>query len=107
MTTININFLNIFYLTTAIIIIYILIKWSKQLENRGYTVFIYFLISTHIGVVYSHSTEEGIFELWMPMGFIAVMIYYMFSSRKHSAKLKASALGLTVAMFLMALQYTG
>lgn len=37
----------------SIIIIYFLVRWSMQLEARRYTIFIYFLISTHVGPVFS------------------------------------------------------
>ena len=32
----------------AIIIIFLLVRWSKQLETRRFTIFFYFLISTYI-----------------------------------------------------------
>lgn len=50
----------------AIIIIFILVRWSKQLETRRFTVFFYFLISTFITPIYSQSTTNGVFELWIP-----------------------------------------
>ncbi|MGM0854728.1 MAG: hypothetical protein ACQEWI_19290 [Bacillota bacterium] len=91
----------------AIIIIFFLVRWSKQLETRRYTVFIYFLISTHIGQIFSRSTKEGIFELWVPLGFIVVFIYLFLSKRNHPSKMKASILGLCVAFYQLILQYVG
>src|SRR3954454_16365745 len=54
----------------AIIILFFLVRWSKQLETRRFTVFFYFLISTYIAPIYSQSTKEGVFQLWIPLGFI-------------------------------------
>jgi hypothetical protein len=81
----------------SIIFIYFLVRWSKQLKTRRYTVFIYFLISTHVGPIYSRDTKEGTFELWVPLGFIVVFLYLLFSKRKHPSKVKACILGLCVA----------
>jgi hypothetical protein len=89
----------------AIIIIFFLVRWSKQLETRRYTVFIYFLISTHIGPIFSKDTKEGTFELWVPLGFIVVFIYLLLSKRNHPSKMKASILGFCVASYKLVLQY--
>ncbi len=83
----------------AIIIIILLVKWSKRLETRRFTVFFYFLISTYIAPIYSLSTKEGIFQLWLPLGFIVVFLYLFRSKRNHSSKLKASFLGLCIAIY--------
>ncbi|PYZ96586.1 hypothetical protein CR205_12815 [Alteribacter lacisalsi] len=90
---------------TAIIIIFLLVKWSKQLETRRFTVFFYFLISTAIVPTYSRNTEEGIFELWIPVGFIVVFLYLIRSERYHPAKLKASVLGLCIAIYQLVFLY--
>lgn len=37
----------------AIVIIYLLVKWSKELETRRFTVFIYFLVSAYIIPIFS------------------------------------------------------
>jgi hypothetical protein len=91
----------------SIIIIYFLVRWSKQLETRRYTVFIYFLISTHVGPIFSRDTKEGTFELWVPLGFIVVFFYLLFSKRKHPSKMKACILGLSIAIYQLILQYVG
>lgn len=41
----------------AILILFFLVKWSKQLETRRFRVFFYFLFSTYIAPIYSHSTK--------------------------------------------------
>ncbi|MBU7594425.1 hypothetical protein [Metabacillus halosaccharovorans] len=89
----------------AIIIIILLVKWSKQLETRRFTVFFYFLISTYIAPFYSQSTKEGIFQLWIPLGFIVVFLYLFRSKRKHPSKIKASILGLCIAIYQLILIY--
>lgn len=85
----------------AIVIIYLLVKWSKQLETGGIKVFIYFLVSTYIMPILSMSKPEGVFQLWLPAGFILVFFYLMRGNRYHSAKMKASVLGLCVAVYQM------
>ncbi|OAT81887.1 hypothetical protein A6P54_10255 [Bacillus sp. MKU004] len=97
----------IFITIFAIVILFFLVRWSKQLETGRYKVFIYFLISTHIGPVFSKDTKEGTFELWFPLGFIVVLFYMFLSKRKHPSKLKASILGLGVAMYRLILHYAG
>ena len=98
-----------FLLTTtiAIIIFFFLVRWSKQLETRRYSIFIYFLISTHIGPIYSRDTKEGFFELWFPLGFVGIFLYLLFSKRKHPAKMKACVLGLCVALYRLVIHYVG
>ncbi len=91
----------------AIIIIFFLVKWSKQLETRRFTVFLYFLISTHIGPIFSRDTKDGTFELWVPLGFLVVFFYLLLSKRSHSSKMKASILGLCVAVYKLIFQYIG
>lgn len=82
----------------AIIVIYLLIRWSKQLETRRFTIFIYFLISTYITPIYSRSSTEGEFQLWFPLGFILVFFYLNRSEKYHPSKMKASILGLCIAL---------
>lgn len=89
----------------AIIIIYLLVRWSKQLETRRFTVFFYFLISTYIAPIFSRNTKEGVFELWFPLGFIIVFFYLFRSKRNHPSKMKASILGLCIAIYQLILQY--
>ncbi|MEK4074891.1 hypothetical protein MHI01_13350 [Paenibacillus sp. FSL M7-0656] len=91
----------------AIIIIFILVRWSKQLETRRFTVFFYFLISTFITPIYSQSTTNGVFELWIPAGFILVFFYLIRSERYHPSKMKASILGFSIALYQLILQYVG
>lgn len=91
----------------AIIIILFLLRWSKQLETRRFTIFFYFLISTYIAPIYSRSTEEGVFELWIPLGFIVVFFYLFRNKRNHPSKMKASLLGLSIALYQLILQYFG
>ena len=91
----------------AIIILFFLVRWSKQLETRRFTVFFYFLISTYIAPIYTDITKEGIFQLWFPLGFIVVFFYLFFSKRNHPSKMKASILGLCIALYRLILQYVG
>ncbi len=91
----------------AIIIIIFLVRWSKQLETRRFTVYFYFLVSTYIAPIFSHSTKEGVFQLWVPLGFILVLIYLFSSKRIHPSKIKASILGLFLALYRLILQYVG
>ena len=89
----------------TILIIYLLVRWSKQLETRRFTVFFYFLISTHIAPIYSYSTVEKNFTLWLPLGFIAVSFYLFLNKRNHPSKIKASLLGFCVALYQLILEY--
>jgi cell division protein FtsW (lipid II flippase) len=93
-----------FTIITIIIIIF-LVRWSKQLETRRFTVFFYFLISTYIIPIYSHGTKEGVFQLWIPMGFIVVFFYLFRNERNHPSKMKASILGLCIALYQLILIY--
>ncbi|WP_369690999.1 hypothetical protein [Robertmurraya korlensis] len=87
-------------------ILFFLYRWSKELEDRSFTIFIYFLVSTYIGPLFSTSTEDGgDFTLWFPMGFAMVMIYLYASKRYHPAKMKASSLGLCVAIVKIIHEY--
>ena len=91
----------------AILIIFLLVRWSKQLETRHFTVFFYFLISTYIAPIFSFNTKDGVFELWLPLGFLVVFFYLFHSKRNHPSKIKASILGLCIALYQIILQYVG
>lgn len=91
----------------AIIIIIFLVRWSRQLESRRFTVYFYFLISTYVAPIFSRSTKEGVFQLWVPLGFIVVLIYLFCNKRIHPSKIKASILGLCIALYRLILQYVG
>lgn len=83
----------------AIVIIYFLVKWSKQLETGGVKIFIYFLVCTYIIPIVSLSSPEGDFQLWFPLGFLLVFFYLYRRESYHAAKMKASVLGLGVALY--------
>lgn len=89
----------------AIIVIFLLVRWSKQLETRRYTLFFYFLISTYIAPIFSYATNAGDFQLWIPLGFIIVFVYLLRSKRNHPAKMKASILGFCIAVYKLIVQY--
>ncbi|WP_419883949.1 hypothetical protein ACN6MY_10955 [Peribacillus sp. B-H-3] len=89
----------------AIIIIFFLVKWSKQLETRRFTIFFYFLISTYIAPIFSRHTKEGVFQLWIPLGFILVFLYLYRNKRNQPSKMKACILGLCIALYQVILQY--
>lgn len=91
----------------SICFIFLLVRWSKQLDTRRFTVFIYFLISTYISPIFTRVTKEGVFELWMPLGFIIVFFYLFRSKRYHPSKMKASILGLCIAIYQIILHYLG
>lgn len=91
----------------AIIIIFLLVRWSKQLETRRFTIFFYFLISTFITPIYSQSTKSGVFELWLPVGFIFIAIYLYNNKNFHTVKVKASLLGFSIALYQLILHYIG
>ena len=83
----------------SIIIIFFLVRWSKQLETRRFTIIIYFMVSTYIAPIYSRSTIEGDFQLWIPLGFIFVYFSLFRSEKKHPSKMKASILGLCITLY--------
>lgn len=89
----------------AMIIIFLLVRWSKQLETRRFTIFFYFLISTYITPIFSRNTKEGVFQLWIPLGFVVVFLYLFRSERNHPSKMKACILGLCLALYQLILQY--
>ncbi|QDP39689.1 hypothetical protein [Radiobacillus deserti] len=90
------------------IILFLLYRWSKELETGRGKVFFYFLISSSwVAPVYYQSTESGVFQLWAPLGFIIIFLYLFRSEKYHPAKMKASLLGLLVAFYQIILQYIG
>lgn len=90
-----------------VIIIYLLVRWKKQAEISGLKIFFYFLISTYIMPIYSHYTSDGYFQLWIPAGFLFIAFYFYKSDSYHPSKLKASLLGLAIAVYQMIYQYGG
>ncbi|MBP3951854.1 hypothetical protein [Bacillus suaedae] len=90
-----------------IIIIYLLVRWGKELETGRHKLLFYFLISAFVTPIYSHSTQEGVFELWVPLGFIIIFFYLARGKSNHPAKMKASLLGLCLAIYQIILQYMG
>ncbi len=92
--------------TFIIAIIYVLSRWSQELTERHYRVYLYFLVSAIISKIFSYNTGSGVFQLWFPIGFVLLMLYLAVNpSRRHPAKFKASFLGLTVAIFQIMQQY--
>ncbi|KMY52212.1 hypothetical protein AC625_03490 [Peribacillus loiseleuriae] len=92
----------------SLVIIFLLYRWSKELEVRRFTVFLYFLISTYITPLYTHFKEnDSLFQLLFPLGFVIVLIYLFANKKNHPAKLKASLLGFAVAVYQLIQQYSG
>ncbi|MCT2538137.1 hypothetical protein NC661_11120 [Aquibacillus koreensis] len=92
----------------AIIVIILLVRWNKQLEKRNFfKIFIYFFISTWIAPIFSWGNKTGTFELYIPLGFIVVLIYLLNSRGYHPSKMKASVLGLCIALYRIVLHYVG
>ncbi|MFS0782190.1 hypothetical protein [Bacillus sp. 1P06AnD] len=90
-----------------VICLFFLIKWSKQLETRRFSLYFYFLISAYTTPVYSSYTEAGVFRLYIPLGFIFIICYLFSSKKKHPAKMKASILGFCLALYQLYFQYFG
>ena len=96
----TLHFLPIITFAIFAVILYLLWRWSKELENRSFTIFLYFMISTYTAPLYSQSTANGgKFELWVPLGFIIILVYLYANKKNHPAKMKASFLGLAVAIY--------
>lgn len=103
---ITIHLLPLFVSSAIIAIIYILSRWSRELTERPYTIFLYFLISAIITQIFSYDTGSGDFQLWFPIGFALLMLYLAANpSRRHPAKYRASFLGLAAALFQIMQQY--
>ena len=103
---ITIHLLPLIVSAAIIAIIYILSRWSRELTERPYTIFLYFLISAIITQIFSYDTGSGVFQLWFPIGFALLMLYLAANpSRRHPAKYKASFLGLAAALFQIMQQY--
>ncbi|WP_312027090.1 hypothetical protein [Paenibacillus illinoisensis] len=77
----------------GIIIIFLLVRWGKQLETRRFTVFFYFWISTSIAPIYSHGTTEVVFQLSLPIGFLLILLYLSSSKRYHPFKNESKSSG--------------
>ena len=91
----------------AVIIIYLLVKWSKEMKTDGYKVYFYFLISAWIMPIYSRYSEDELFQLWFPIGFIVMFLYLFRSEKYHWAKMKACFLGLGIALYQLVGHYIG
>ena len=103
---ITIHLLPLFISTVIIAIVYILSRWSRELTERHYTIFLYFLISAIIAPIFSYDSDSGGFQLWFPIVFASLMLYLATNhSRRHPAKYKASFLGLAAALFQIMQQY--
>jgi uncharacterized membrane protein YoaK (UPF0700 family) len=101
-----INYGNIIFIILAIIIVTFLFKWGKEEGQSTLKLFLYFIVSCAIIPVYASYTEnKGDFELWVPAGFIAVIMYIVIMNKQHPLKYKASLLGLAVAGILLLRQY--
>jgi len=91
----------------AIIIIFLLIRWSKQLETRRFRIFFYFLISTYIAPILTLSAQDGPFQIWIPLGFIIMVFYLFYTKRNHPSKMKAIILGFCIALYQLIFLYFG
>jgi len=89
----------------GLIILFFLIRWGKQLDTGRYKVFFYFLISAYAAPIYSQSTKNGEFQLWIPLGFLVVFLYLYRSKSYHPSKMKASLLGLSIAIYQIIVHY--
>lgn len=89
----------------AIAVIYLLVRWSKELEERQFTVYFYFLISLFIAPIFSMTMKDGVFELWLPVGFLFILLYLNANQRYNWTKMKASLLGFAIAIYLLVLKY--
>ncbi len=105
--SITIHLLPLIVSAGIIAIIYLLTRWSQELKERRYTIFLYCFISAMIAPVFSTHTGLGdIFQLWFPLGFAATMIYLAVNrDRRHPAKYKACLLGLVAAIYQLLLEY--
>lgn len=90
-----------------VIIIFMLVRWSRQLETRRFTIFFYFWISTSTIIIYSHVTTNGLFQLKLPIGFLLILLYLSNKQNYHPAKMKASLLGLSVALYKLIVEFFG
>lgn len=55
--------------------------------------------------IYTSSSEEGYFQLFIPMGFIFILLHLKTSGKYHPSKLKASILGFSLAVYQIVLPY--
>lgn len=86
----------------GVAIIYLLVKWSKEMETGRIKVFLYFLASSYVLPILSYRTEESGFEFWFPAGFVLIFFYLRGRPNDHAVKRKASLLGFGVALYQMA-----
>ncbi|MEK4198404.1 hypothetical protein [Cytobacillus sp. FSL K6-0265] len=93
------------YTIAIIIIIFLLVRWAKKLETKKIRILFYFLISTYVLPVYTSSSEEGYFQLFIPIGFIFILLHLKTSKKYHHSKLKASILGFSLAVYQIVLPY--
>ncbi len=93
------------FIIIAAIAIFLLSRWSKEMETRRFTLIFYFLISAWILPIYTRTSSEGTFELMFPLGFIGMCFYLYGNERYHPAKLKASLLGFAVAVYQLVMHY--
>lgn len=93
------------YTIAIIVIIFLLVRWAKKLETEKIRILFYFIISTFVLPIYTSSSEEGYFQLFIPMGFIFILLHLKTSGKYHPSKLKASILGFSIAVYQMVLPY--
>lgn len=84
-----------------IIMTYLYVRLCNKLGISKMKTLLYFVISTIVIPVYSHSSENGLFHLWVPIGFIFIAIYLIKGKTYHPSKLVASLLGLAFAIYQM------
>lgn len=93
------------FIIIAATVIFLLSRWSKEMETRRFTLIFYFLISAWVIPLYSRTSPEGTFELMFPVGFLVICFYLYGSERYHRAKLKASFLGFAIAVYQLVMHY--
>ncbi|WP_141771949.1 hypothetical protein [Rossellomorea aquimaris] len=97
---------NIILIILTVIVVTFLFRWGKEEGQSTLKLFMYFLVSCAIIPVYaSYTRDKGDFELWVPAGFIAVVMYLVIRNKQQPLKYKASLLGLAVAGVLLLRQY--
>ena len=105
-SSITVHLLPLIVSAVIIATIYILSRWSRELTERHYRVYLYFLVSAIIAPIFSYDTGSGVLQLWFPLGFALLMLYLAANhSRKHPAQYKASSLGLAAALYQIMQQY--
>ncbi|GGH87311.1 amino acid permease [Pullulanibacillus pueri] len=84
-----------------------LIKWSKELKERRFTLYLYFLISCTNVPLYQKDDVHDVFRLWFPLGFVFVLLYLLWTGKQPKVKFKASLMGFAVALLLLVMEYNG